>query len=171
MAALVLLDGCLFPAAPGDARRALEWAGDLACVAGHDSVPVAAAAAHARGAALAAQGSYAALGPLGNPVQRWKALGRLYEAARAQAALRAGSLATSPRDQARRAERPALHCWRPRRSHGYSTWDTKARSLTGACRGPHPAISSRPSGAPRHRPHAPGHPRPCAGGPTSATRM
>src|SRR5205085_7501540 len=170
---LVLLEGCLFHADHVDARCTMEWAEDLARVAGHVPVPgAAAAAAHARGAALAAQGSYAAaLGPLGNPVQRWKALGRLYEAARAQAALRAGSLATSPRDQARRAERSALHCWRPRRSHGYSTWDTRARSLTGACRGPHPAISSRPSGAPRHRPHAPGHPRPCAGGPTSATRM
>jgi hypothetical protein len=61
-------------------------------------------AAHARGAALAAQGSYATRGPLGNPVQRWEALGHPYEAACARVALRAGSLATSPRDQARRAE-------------------------------------------------------------------
>src|SRR5919202_3897810 len=61
-------------------------------------------AAHARGAALAAKRRYAARGPLGNPVRRWEALGRPYEAARARAALRAGSLATSPREQARRAE-------------------------------------------------------------------
>ena len=61
-------------------------------------------AARARGAARAAQGSDAARGPLGNAVQKWEALGRPYAAARAQAALRAGSLATSPRDQARRAE-------------------------------------------------------------------
>jgi hypothetical protein len=61
-------------------------------------------AARACGAALAAQGSDAARGPQGKPVQRWEALGRPFEAARAQAALRAGSLATSPRDQARRAE-------------------------------------------------------------------
>ena len=61
-------------------------------------------AAHARGAALATQGRDAARGPLGNADQRWEALGRPYEAARTQAALPAGSLATSPRDQARRAE-------------------------------------------------------------------
>jgi hypothetical protein len=59
----------------------------------------------ARGAARAAQGrDAAALEPLGDAGQRWEALGRPYEAARAQAALRASSLATSPRDQARRAE-------------------------------------------------------------------
>src|SRR5207248_8603936 len=84
---LVLLEGCLFHADHGAARRAMEWADDLACVAGNDPVPVAAAAAaHARGAALAAQGRYAAaLGPLGDAGQRWEALGRPYDAARARA--------------------------------------------------------------------------------------
>jgi DNA-binding CsgD family transcriptional regulator len=103
---LVLLDGCLFHAQCGDAQRAMEWAEGLARVAGHDPVPVAAAAAaHARGAALAAQGGYAAaLGPLGDAVQRWEALGRPYAAARARAALGTALLATSPRDQARRVE-------------------------------------------------------------------
>ena len=61
-------------------------------------------AAHARGAALATQGRDAARGPLGNADQRWEALGRPYAAARARSALRAGSRATSPRDQAPRAE-------------------------------------------------------------------
>src|ERR671930_401068 len=82
----------------------MEWADELARVAGDDPVPVAAAAAaHARGAALAAQGCYAAaLGPLGDAVQRWETLGRPYDAARARAALGAALLATSPREQARR---------------------------------------------------------------------
>jgi DNA-binding CsgD family transcriptional regulator len=106
---LVLLEGCLFHAARGDARRAMEWADDLGCVAGDDPVPVAAAAAaHARGAALTAQGSHvAALGTLSDAVQRWEELSRPYDAARARAALGAALLATSPRDQARRAEADA----------------------------------------------------------------
>jgi DNA-binding CsgD family transcriptional regulator len=107
----LLLEGCLFHAARGDAREAAEWADDLERVAGSNGgTPVAAAAAsHARGAALAAAGDHAAARErLREAVARWDTLGRPYDAARARAALGAAVLASSRGQATPRAEADAL---------------------------------------------------------------
>ncbi len=103
---LLLLEGTLFYAAQGDVARAASWANDLARVAGEAPMPVAAAAAaHARGVALAAGGNHQeAQDLLRAAIARWEALARPYEAARARAALGAAIIAAAPRDPAKRSE-------------------------------------------------------------------
>lgn len=106
----LLLDGCLYHAERGDARRAAEWADDLARVARRRPLLVAlAATAHAQGVvgARAGNGSEAA-GLLRTAVGRWEALSRPYETARARTALGVALLGGARGDQAQRAEADAI---------------------------------------------------------------
>lgn len=106
----LLLEGCLYYASRGDARRAAEWAGDLERLADSAPLPVAAAAAaHAHGVALTAASDYAgAMELLLRAVERWDWLGRLHAAARARVSLGVALLAASRGHTAQRAEADAI---------------------------------------------------------------
>ncbi len=106
----LLLDGCLYHASCGDARRAAEWASDLERLPGGASHPVAAAATlHVRGVVLSITADHGgAADQLRGAVERWEALSRPYQAARARIALGTALLAVSRGDTARRAEAEAV---------------------------------------------------------------